>query len=143
MATLTSANSVLALGVVGIYDTPQVLQGYEVDDGVISQAVSRIETRQGLDGFMAAGKVFNPYIVEIHLMPTSPSVQLFEDVINAQEGAREVYQFFGTITLSGINRVYTFVNGYLTSETPFAAVRKTLQPLVYQLTFEAIIPSSY
>jgi len=143
MATLTSANSVLALGCVGVYDSPQTIQGFEVDDGVLSQAVARAEVRQGLDGYLAGGKVFNPYIVDVHLMPTSPSLQFFEDIQNAQEGANEVFEFFGTLTLPGNRRSYTFTRGYMTSETPFSGVKKTLQPIVFQLTFESIVPSSF
>lgn len=144
MATLTSANSVLSLGVKGLFDSPQVIQGFEVDDGVLSQAVARAEVRQGLDGYLAGGKVFNPYVVDIHLMPTSVvSLSFFETVQNAQEGANEVFEFFGSLTLPGNGRFYTFTRGYMTSETPFAGVRKTLQPIVFQLTFESIVPNPF
>ena len=143
MSTLTSANSILSLGVQGVFNTPQTIQGFEVDDGVLSQAVQRAEVRQGLDGYMAGGKVYNPYVVDIHLMPTSPSWQFFEAVQNAQEGAGEVFQFFGSLTIPGVNRFYSMTNGIMTSETPFAAVRKTLQPLVFQITFESIVSNPF
>lgn len=141
--TLTSANSILALGAVGLFPSPVVIQGFEVDDGVLSQAVSRIEQRQGLDGTLVAGKVFNPYVIDVHLMPgaNDQSLQFFETVAATQEGTREVVQLFGTLEIPAIGRSYEFVNGYLTSETPFAAVRKTLQPIVFQLTFEQINPN--
>ena len=143
MATLTSANSVLSLGVRGVFDSPQTIQGFEVDDGVLSQAVARAEVRQGLDGYLAGGKVFNPYVVEVHLMPTSLSIPFFETVQNAQEGANEVFEFFGSLTIPGVNRFYTFTRGFMTSETPFAGVRKTLQPVVFQITFQDIVPNQF
>lgn len=144
MGTLTSANSVLALGAVGVFDSPQVIEGFEVDDGVLSQAVSRVETRQGLDGRLVAGKVFNPYVIDVHLMPgaSDQTLQFFETVASAQEATREVVEMFGNLTLSGVNRSYEFINGYITSETPFASVRKTLQPVVFQITFEQCNPVS-
>jgi len=143
MATITSANSTFSLGVKGIFDTPQNIVGFEVDDGVLSQAVSRAETRQGLDGYLAGGKVFNPFVVDVHLMPTSPSWSFFETVQNAQEGANEVFPFFGSLTIPGVGRFYTMFNGYMTSETPFSAVRKTLQPIVFQITFESIVSNPF
>lgn len=144
MGTLTSANSVLALGAVGVFDSPQVVEGFEVDDGVLSQEVSRVEVRQGLDGRLVAGKVFQPYEVFVHLMPgaSDQTLQFFETVISAQEANREVVEMFGNLTLSGVNRSYEFIRGFITSETPFASVRKTLQPIVFKITFEQCNPVS-
>ena len=93
----------------------------------------------GVDGVLSAGKVFVPYKMTIHLQADSPSVFLFDTLRNAQNAAVDVYALSGSITLPGTSMVYTLENGFLTMATPFPAVKKTLQPLVYEITWQQII----
>ena len=132
MSTITSANSVLSLAINKYFPVPQVIQGYAVDDAFESEAVQQSEILMGVDGILSAGKVFVPYKMTIHLQADSPSVFLFDAAV-------DVFSASGSITLPSTSMVYTLQNGYLTSATPFPAVKKTLQPLVYEITWQRII----
>jgi len=141
MSTLTSANSQLALAVPGIFSSAQNIQGYAVDDAFEGEAVQQAETAMGVDGFLNAGKIFIPYKMTIHLLPTSPSVPLFDMWRNNQDAQVDVFSANGTILLPSTLMLYTLQKGFLTSATPFPAVKKTLQALVYEITWERIIAS--
>jgi molecular chaperone DnaK (HSP70) len=139
MSTITSANSVLTLAVNKLFPVPQVIQGYAVDDAFEGEAVQQAEILMGVDGVLSAGKVFVPYKMTIHLQADSPSVLLFDTLRNAQNAAVDVYSLSGSILLPGTSMVYTLQNGFLTMATPFPAVKKTLQPLEYEITWQQII----
>lgn len=139
MSTITSANSVLSLAINNYFPVPQIIQGYAVDDAFESEAVQQSEILMGVDGKLSGGKVFVPYKMTVHLQADSPSVFLFDAWRNAQDAATDVFSASGSITLPSTNMVYTLQNGFLTAATPFPAVKKTLQPLVYEITWQRII----
>lgn len=139
MATITSANSVLSLAINKYFPVPQVIQGFAVDDAFESESVQQSETLMGVDGILSGGKVFVPYKMTIHLQADSPSVFLFDAWRNAQDADADVYAASGSIVLSSTSMVYTLQNGFLTSATPFPAVKKTLTPLVYEITWQRIV----
>jgi hypothetical protein len=139
MATITSANSVLSLAINKYFPVPQVIQGFAVDDAFESESVQQSETLMGVDGILSGGKVFVPYKMTIHLQADSPSVFLFDAWRNAQDADADVYSASGSIVLSSTSMVYTLQNGFLTSATPFPAVKKTLTPLVYEITWQRIV----
>lgn len=139
MSTITSANAVLSLAINNYFPVPQTIQGFAVDDAFESEAVQQSEILMGVDGILSAGKVFSPYKMTIHLQADSPSVFLFDAWRNAQDAAVDVYSASGSIVLASTSMVYTLQNGYLTQATPFPGVKKTLQPLVYEITWQRII----
>ena len=139
MSTITSANAVLAIAINNYFPVPQTIQGFAVDDAFEGEAVQQAETMMGVDGILSAGKVFIPYKMTIHLQADSPSVFLFDAWRNAQDAAVNVFAASGSIVLTSTNMVYTLQNGFLTSATPFPAVKKVLQPLVYEITWQRII----
>ena len=139
MATITSVNSVLSLAINTYFPVPQVIQGFAVDDAFESESVQQSETLMGVDGILSGGKVFVPYKMTIHLQADSPSVFLFDAWRNAQDADADVYAASGSIVLSSTSMVYTLQNGFLTSATPFPAVKKTLTPLVYEITWQRIV----
>lgn len=139
MATITSANSILSLAINNYFPVPQTIQGFAVDDAFEGEAVQQSEVLMGVDGKLSAGKVFVPYKMTIHLQADSPSVFLFDSWRNAQDAAVDVFSASGSITLPSTSMVYTLQNGFLTSATPFPAVKKTLEPLVYEITWQRII----
>jgi hypothetical protein len=139
MATITSANSVLSLAINQFFPVPQVIQGFAVDDAFESESVQQSEVLMGVDGILSGGKVFVPYKMTIHLQADSPSVVFFDAWRNAQDAAVDVFSASGSIVLSSTSMIYTLQNGFLTSATPFPAVKKTLTPLVYEITWQRII----
>ena len=141
MATITSANSQLTLSVGGLYDSPVSIQGYAVDDAFESEAVQQSETLMGVDGVLSGGKVWIPYKMTIHLQADSPSVEIFDAWRATQDAVVDVFTANGTIILPSTGMVYSLVNGYLTMATPFPAVKKTLQPVTYEITWQTIVGS--
>jgi len=141
MATITSANSILTLSVGGIFDAPLNVQGYAVDDAFESEAVQQSETLMGVDGVLSGGKVWVPYKMTVHLQADSPSVEIFDAWRAIQDSVVDVFTANGTIIFPSTGMVYNLVNGYLTLATPFPAVKKTLQPVVYEITWQTIVGS--
>lgn len=138
MQTITAANSVFALAITGLYPAPQVLQGYAADDGFTTEAVENAEVVMGLDGHMSAGFIFNPVKQTIVLMPDSPSLDIFNNWALAQLAAREVMVANASISLPAIGKKYVLTRGFLTSTTPVPDVKKVLQPVRYQITWNTV-----
>lgn len=143
MATITSANSTLAISVANLYPTPQNITGYAADDMFTADAIEQAEIVMGADGHMSAGFVFSPTRMTITIMPDSPSLAIFENWASAQKTAREVYSANALINLPGIRRKYTLKNGILTTAKNFVDARKTLQPFPIVLTWESVIGEAY
>lgn len=138
MQTITAANSVFALAITGLYPAPQVLQGYAADDGFTTEAIENAEVVMGLDGHMSAGFIFNPVKQTIVLMPDSPSLDIFNNWALAQLAAREVMVANASISLPAIRKKYVLTRGFLTSTTPVPDVKKVLQPVRYQITWNTV-----
>jgi len=139
MATITSANSSFAIAVTGLFPAPQFLQGYAADDAFSAEAIDMAEVVMGVDGQMSSGWVFNPTPMTITLMPTSPSLAIFDAWTNLQKAQQEVYRCDGAIRLPSIGRSYILKNGVLKNASQMPAVKKTLQPVTFQLVWERII----
>lgn len=143
MATITSANSVFQLAVTDLYPVAQKLQGYAADDAFVAEAIDMAEVVMGVDGHMSAGFVFAPVPQTITIMPDSPSLEIFEAIMNATQTAREVYRCNATIVLPAIGRKYSLKNGVLTRAPQMPGVRKTLQPVAFTMTWEKITAEVY
>lgn len=139
--TLTAANAVLMLGVVGLYPTPRRIQGFSADDVTDLGDLSIAETSMGVDGRLSAGFAFNPVTQNVTLQADSESNDFFENWQQAETFAREKYVAFGTILIKATGHRYTMARGFLTNVSMLPAVRKTLQPRRFTLTWERVTPS--
>jgi hypothetical protein len=139
MSTITSANSVFALTITGLYTSPQILQGYATDDGFSTEAIEVAETVMGLDGHLSGGYVFNPYKQGITLMPDSPAIEIFNNWALAQQAVKEVLIANAAITLPATGKKYVLTRGFLTSFKPIPDVKKVLQSQQYQITWGSIV----
>lgn len=141
MATLTAANSIYMLTVIGLFDTPQQLQGFSADDMWDTDAVESVETLMGVDGILSGGWVPTPKKQMISLQADSASNLIFDAWATAQESARELYIAGGIIRLPGIRTSYALVKGFLTTYRPMPPVKKILQPRQYGVTWGSILPA--
>jgi len=141
MSTITSANSVYALAVQGLYTVPQILRGYSADDAFATEAQEVAETVMGIDGHLSGGFVFNPVKQNITIMPDSESLPLFDNWRLAQFASREIYIASASITLKAIGKKYALSRGILTSLPPIPGVKKTLQPMEFEITWGTVVPS--
>ena len=136
--TLTTANSALAIAIVGLYATPQVIQGYSTDDSFAADDVSGVETQMGVDGYLSGGFTPVPTVLNINLQADSLSNDFFDNWIAAQLTARETYIANATINLPGLGTKYAFTKGFLTSHSPMPGSKKILQPRKFSITFESV-----
>lgn len=141
MATITSANSVLMLGVAGLFNTPIQIQGFSADDAFSLEDVDMAETMIGVDGKMSAGWIPIIKPLEITLQADSPSNDFFDTLITAENVAREKYKLNGTILLKGTGRLYALTTGYLKRGNLMPAAKKVLQPRKFLLEFQDVTPA--
>ncbi|RIJ02208.1 hypothetical protein DXK93_18715 [Achromobacter sp. K91] len=141
MSTLTSANSVLTLGVGGIFPVPQKIEGYATDDAFAFDAVQPAQAVMGVDGRMSAG--YTPFmsVQTIAIQADSPSMVIFEAWLAAMKVAREVFYATGTLNISSIGRKFVMTKGVLTQIPPAPTARAILQPMTFQITWENVSPA--
>jgi hypothetical protein len=140
--TITAANSVVTLVVLGLYNTPQQLQGYAADDVFDTDAVEPAEIVMGVDGRMSAGWV--PYTTKqkYSIMPDSPSSVFFETWLAAQNAQRELYFANGNTYLPAVSRSYVMTRGVLSNIQAIAPAKKVLQMRTFEITWSFIAPSN-
>lgn len=138
MSTITAANSIFALAVANVFPSPQILQGYSADDAFTTEAIESVETVQGIDGNLSGGFVFAPYKMTISIMPDSPSLDIFYQWAQYQQSVREVAIASASIALPAISKKFQCARGFLTSNVAIPGVKKTLQPVPFQITWNII-----
>lgn len=141
MSTLTAANSVFALAIPGLYDTPQIQQGYATDDAFAADDVNPVQVEMGVDGKLSGGYVPYPTAINVVYQADSPSLVMYDDWMNAQEIYREAYQAEGYMILPGTGMKYTLTKGFMTTGSKMPGVKKILQPRKFVLTFELCQPA--
>jgi hypothetical protein len=62
-------------------------------------------------------------------------------VITAENVLRDKMQWSGVVTLPGISKKFTMVNGVLTRGKPIPDAKKVLQPQTYEITWEKVLPA--
>jgi hypothetical protein len=139
MADITSANSVLILGVTNLFTIPQQLQGFASDDMYSMANVDTKEVMMGADGILSAGYIPQVKILEITLQADSASNTFFESVYAAEEAAKAPFFFFGNINQSSVSRNYTLTNGVMKNYSPMAAAKKVLQPRKFEIHFQVTL----
>jgi len=133
MSTLTSANSVLTLGVANLYNVPVQIEGFATDDAFTIEEVEGAETMMGVDGHLSAGYVPYEIPLEITLQADSASNTFFDAIIQAEAIAREKYEMNGSIVIPALGFVYSFTRGFLRKFTPIAPAKKVLQPRKFEI----------
>lgn len=129
--SITSANIVLTLGVVGLFDTPQTIRGFAPDAAVATQAATIGESQVGVDGFIAHGFVFGIMPIEIDLLANSPSIKFFDDWIAAELAVREKLLCFGTVVYPSVGKKFTFTDGGLAQHPGIIGAKKVLDTQKY------------
>ena len=129
--SITSANIVLTLGVVGLFDTPQTIRGFAPDAAVATQSAAIGESQVGVDGFIAHGFTFGVMPIEIDLLANSPSVKFFDDWIAAEIAVHEKLLGFGTIAYPSVGKKFTFTDGGLVQHPGIIGAKKVLDTLKY------------
>ena len=141
LRTLTAANSVIALGIAGLYPTPQQLQGFATDDVFATEAVKRAEVQMGVDGVLSGGYVYVEVKQTFTLQADSVSCDIFDNWDAAQQANAEVFIANGIAQLPSIGKKWTMTRGFLTSYMPIPDTKKLLQPRKFEITWNVLSPS--
>lgn len=138
--TITSANSVYMLAVVGLFQAPQRLTGYAADAAFATAAVRNAEVLMGVDGNMSAGFIFAVREQTITLQADSTSCDMFETWDAAQLAAQELFFGSAEIAIPSLGRRWIGLKGVLSSITPMPDARRTLAPRTFIITWESLLP---
>ncbi|NGX96385.1 hypothetical protein [uncultured Bradyrhizobium sp.] len=133
-ATLTTANSVLALTTEALFPAAQVLTGYAADNIFETDAVENGEYSMGIDGNLSAGFVYNEIPFTLTLQADSPALKLFEQIYGYEVANRTKLTNNLTITLPALGRRYDLKKGFMRSYKAPAG-QKILQPGVVAFVF--------
>lgn len=140
MRTLTSSNSTMTLTIPGLFPAPRNIEGYAVDDVFMADAIETAQTMMGVDGKMSFG--YTPAVkpFTITLMPTSPSMALFELWQQSMETLREALPATALVlAVPGMERTYTFTKGVLVNYKPLPDGKKLLQQVQFVTHWERIV----
>jgi hypothetical protein len=136
-ATLTVANSTLAMTTEALYPSPQRIQGYSADDAFDFAEVENGEYSMGIDGKLSAGFVFNEIPFTITLQGDSASLALYENIWQYEYSNRTKLTQTMTITLPAVNKRYELQNGFMRSYKAPSG-KKILQPAVVVFVFNTL-----
>jgi len=136
--TITSANSVYTITVASLYPSPVTLQGYEADKAFTTEAIDLAEVNMGVDGRMTAGYTPMPTTQTVTLQADSPSIIIFETLIQATKTAREIFYISGSIALPSTGRVYAMTRGVLTNVKQIPDAQKVLKGMDFVITWQSV-----
>ena len=142
MATLTSANAILLIGIGSIFPTPQQIQGFAADDVTDVQPLDSAEAVMGVDGILSAGFVFVPIKQGISLQADSLSNFLFDQWYNSQQQLKDLFFATGILILPGLQTKWYFTQGALTGYKPIGDVKRIVQPRKYEITWQSMSPAT-
>jgi hypothetical protein len=141
MPSITAANAVIMLAVPGVFPAPTPLQQFAAEDIFTNDPVQANEVAMGVDGYLAAGFVFNPVAWSVSLMADSPSNRFFDTWYQTMVQNVESYRCNGTIWLKGTNQKYDMRNGALTTYRNMPDAAKTLRSRAFVITWQSVTPA--
>ena len=139
MPFITSANSEFTLTIPGVFSGPVILQGYAVDDAFDTPNVKPAEAKIGVDGRKSSG--YTPYLtpMKIHLMPDSPSIDIFDQWLGALNAARDdLPALAGSIWAPSLGKAWALTNGTLTESSVVPNAKKLFEAQEYEITWELV-----
>lgn len=130
---LTVANSVFVLGVTGLFDVPQLLQGFVADNPFSQDDVTIAETVMTMEGNLSAGYTPSSIMQTITILPDSPSAQFFSDWVQASKTDSTLFRCYGNLTIPGLQANYTLTSGVLKTAPIIPSAGKILKPLSFKI----------
>jgi hypothetical protein len=140
MASLTAANAIIMLTIPGVFNQPQQLQQFAVDDVADVDTLTVAETLMGVDGFLSGGYVYNSVKYNYVLQANSPSCFVFDQWKAAQDAEEDTFSANGVLVLRSLGTKWTWTNGFLTEWKPAPDIKKIIQPRRFQITWESVSP---
>lgn len=136
--TLTAATAQFSIAIPGLFNTPVPLSGYAADDAFSVEAVQNAELVVGVDAKMSGGWVAALKKMPIVFQADSPSIDIFNTWGVVQEGTKEILYAQATIYIPATTYKYTCVKGALSEWRPLPELKRIIQPMRYEITWETI-----
>lgn len=114
--TLTNANSILRLRCKGIYDDWVIIRGFQADNRTTADNRTLAQTEDGVDGITSGGYVYESQNFNVHIMPNSPSLDVFRNIIRHFDGNMETAVIEFEQVQTALGRQANF-SGFMTSGT--------------------------
>lgn len=133
---ITSANATLVLTVDELYPNGVQLYQFATDQSYSSEAEQIAETRMGVDGMMVAGFTPNIKQVGVQLEVSSPSVAVFDYIIQATKANRKPYRCQLVADVPSIGKTFTWSNGTLQTGSLSGGASRVLNPMQYTFHFQ-------
>lgn len=140
---LTGASAIVTLVVDELYPSGVVIEGFNEDDLMQLDNLTRTEYNMGVDGKLSAGFVYYPIELTLGVMPNHSGYKIFENVAQVQQTLVAPLALSMTIALPGIKRKYTLPNGYVTEFAVMPSVNRLIQPATVGLVFERCTWENY
>jgi hypothetical protein len=140
MPSLTAANAVITLTIPGVFNRPQQLQQFAVDDVADVDTLTVAETAMGVDGFLSGGYVFNAVKYVYTLQANSPSCFVFDQWKAAQDAEQDTFEANGLLVLKSLGTKWNWRKGFLTEWKPAPDIKKTLKERKFGVTWERVAP---
>lgn len=136
MTSITSANSILMIGVTDLYPVAQKIEGYSADEMFDWDMIQNAEAQMGVDGRLTGGWVASALRGTLTLQADSPSNDFFDSWNRAQKEIKDLYFGFAILTLPSLGKKFTLTKGILTDFNPIPSAAKIMRPRKYNLTWE-------
>lgn len=133
--TITSMNAVFMLAIPTVFPSPQLLQGFGVDEAFESEPVDSAVVQTGVDGIGTAGLVPREVPMTVTLLASSASFIIFDNWLAAMDSLRDVIYASAIISMPSISRKWTCYQGALTRYPTMPSARRTLQQRQFQITW--------
>lgn len=139
--SLTAANAVITIGIDTVFPIPQTLKGFAADDVFDTDEIKSVETQMGVDGVLSGGFVFVEVAQKYKLQADSASCAIFDAWYAAQVAAQDVFNANGGLSLKTLKTKWAMTKGFLTGYKPAPDAKKLLQPRVFTITWQSILPA--
>ena len=140
MPSITAANAIITLTVPGVFNTPQQLQQFAVDDVADVDTLTVAETLMGVDGNLTGGYVFNKVRYVYTLMADSPSVFVFDQWKLAQDAQTDTLPANGLMVLKSLGTKWRWTRGFLTEWSPAPSVKKLVRERKFTVEWQRVLP---
>ena len=139
MPSITAANAIITLTIPGVFNIPQQLQQFSVDDVADVDTLTVAETLMGVDGFLTGGYVFNKVRYVYTLQADSPSTFVFDQWKFNQDANLDTIPANGLMKLKSLGTKWIWTRGFLTEWSPAPNVKKLVRERKFTVEWQSVI----
>jgi len=140
MPGLTAVNAVIMFTINGVFNNPQQLKQFGVDDVADVDTLTVAMTEMGVDGVLSGGYVFEKVSYTYTLKANSPSCFMFDQWKLANDAAEDTFTANGLLKLKSLGTKWNWRKGFLVKWQPAPNVKKLLQDRKFVVEWERVTP---